>query len=272
LAFRFSRRAQTKSGDDPMKRLLVPAILAVMLVGNPARCTADIVLSYTISDGSGDPSHQVSAEETSPIGTPFRQGALEGTEYDFAFGPVTNNNWNWSAGKGQIELRWFGNNFHAGSVEMYLTGADKSPFTVTFLGPNNSKSDFVDIDFSARFSPIPVAAGYAALRGEIRGKKLVAAPAMAATAMGAGKIGTVGFNSAIGPRFFPWPSYATGLDGNINFAWNTFAGKGDTVSFNHAMVGVSGANPEPSSIVMAIIGGLFALGVWSARYRRRVAA
>ena len=111
-------------------------------------CPADIVLNYTISDGSGMMSHQKSDSLTGPIGTVVPGGV----EYDFAFGGLGNNNWNWRIGQSTVSLILFGPQADPDRGEALSQREDDSakPFTVIYNGPRPGlKSDQVEVEFQS---------------------------------------------------------------------------------------------------------------------------
>jgi hypothetical protein len=243
-----------------MKKLLIPACLSLMLFGSAAICPADVVLNYTISDASGMASHQKSDSLTGPIGTPVAGGV----EYDFAFGPFSNNNWNWSIGSSTVSLILFGPQSGPTGAKLFLSGSTSAkPFTVTYMGPNRTKSDQVEINFSATFSPLaPPLTRSAGLAGDITSMnpRLTVNPTMVATSTGSGNFGTVMFDSTIGPKLEP--KAVMGLTGDINFTWNkNLQINGDTVTFSQAYVLVS-AVPEPASVVLTVSGAFLGAGAW----------
>jgi hypothetical protein len=249
-----------------MKNLCMAVLLSLAILGGGATCPADVTLSYTISDGTNDPTHQRSGTETSPIGTIVPGGI----EYDFAFGPVGNNNWNWNVRGSTVSLILYGPQDGPTGAKLFLSGSTSDrPFTVRYNGPDRRSSDRVQITFGATFSPLAaplvVTAG---LSGDITSMnpRLTADPSMVATATGSGTFGTVDFDSTVGPK--PEPLAVGSLQGVINFTWNrNLQINGDTVTFSQAYVAATPV-PEPSGFVVAACGSL--LGLVAYLLRRRV--
>jgi hypothetical protein len=247
-----------------MKRLLVPGFLSLMFFANVARCPADVILSYTISDQTNNAGHQVSDTEASPIGT----AVAGGIEYDFAFGALGNKNWNWRIGQSMVSLILYGPQDDPTGAKLFLSGATSNrPFTVTYNGPDRRFSNNVEIKFGAQFSPIagPLSRT-AGLYGDITSMnpRLSANPTMVPTTTGSGNFGPVNFDSTVGP--VAEPMAVSSMQGDITFAWNqNLQVNGDTVTFSQAYVAVA---PEPSSFVLAVCGGFFGLGVRLLRRRR----
>jgi hypothetical protein len=230
------------------------AISAVIGLGVVAPCMAAPTLSYDFNDGQG----ALANHKSDSTNTPAATAIAGGTEYVFAFGQITNKNWNWDirAG-GRIILDLFGPDAAPTGARLFLAGpAANQPLVVNYNGADRTKSDPVVLDFKATFANIsaPLFA-LADFDGDLTSMNGFGpngtAPTMNAFSTGSGKFGTLANGDSIMKNE---NNNVTSLEGVINFRWNTnISNNGDKFTINLADVAVSPV-PEPGALLSAFVG------------------